>query len=71
MTADIDTSGFNRGIARFTDKPVHLIGGGTTVGLLAMSLAFLRGFRKIHLYGFDSCYRGDEHHAYAQNLNDG
>lgn len=52
-------------------KPVHLIGGGTTVGLLAMSLAFLRGYRKIHLYGFDSCYRGNNHHAYTQPLNDG
>lgn len=51
--------------------PIHLIGGGTTVGLLAMSLAFLRGYRKIHLYGFDSCYRDGEHHAYAQDLNDG
>jgi hypothetical protein len=53
------------------DKPVHLIGGGTTVGLLAMSLAYLRGYRKIHLYGFDSCYRGSSHHAYVQTLNDG
>ncbi|HLO79213.1 MAG TPA: class I SAM-dependent methyltransferase [Magnetospirillum sp.] len=52
-----------------TDKPVHLIGGGTTVGTLAMSLAFLMGFRKIHLYGFDSCYHGPEHHAYPQPLN--
>jgi hypothetical protein len=28
------------------------------------------GYRKIHLYGFDSSYREDTHHAYMQNLND-
>jgi hypothetical protein len=53
------------------DKPIHLIGGGTTVGINAITLAFLRGYRKIHLYGFDSCYQDDEHHAFAQPLNDG
>lgn len=47
-----------------------LIGGGTTVGMNAIALAFCRGYRQIHLYGFDSCYRGDEHHAYPQGLND-
>lgn len=58
-------------LAGFDDRPIHLIGGGTTVGMLAMSLAFLRGYRKIHLYGIDSCYRGDEHHAFPQSMNDG
>jgi hypothetical protein len=52
-------------------RPVHLIGGGTTVGLLAISLAYLRGYRKIHLYGFDSCYHENRHHAYHQAINDG
>ncbi len=51
------------------DRPVHLIGGGSTVGLNAMVIAFARGFRKIHLYGFDSSYRDDDHHAYRQDLN--
>jgi hypothetical protein len=37
-----------------------------TVGLNAMVLAFAAGYRKIHLYGFDSSYRADEHHAYPQ-----
>jgi hypothetical protein len=51
-------------------RPVHLIGGGSTVGMNAMVLAFAAGFRKIHLYGFDSSYKADEHHAYRQGLND-
>lgn len=51
-------------------RPVHLIGGGSTVGMNAMVLAFARGARKLHLYGFDSSYRDDAHHAYPQALND-
>jgi uncharacterized Rossmann fold enzyme len=51
-------------------RPVHLIGGGSTVGLNAMVLAVARGYREMHLYGFDSSYRDDDHHAYAQGLND-
>ncbi len=51
-------------------RPVHLIGGGSTVGLCSMVLAYALGYRKIHLYGFDSSYREDTHHAYMQNLND-
>lgn len=47
--------------------PEHtLIGGGTTVGLSAMVIVYALGFRKLHLYGYDSSYRGDAGHAYAQ-----
>lgn len=45
-------------------------GTGTTVGLKALYLAGFSGFRKFHLYGMDSCYLGDSHHAYRQALND-
>jgi len=49
-----------------------LIGGGTTVGLQAMSIAYALGHRKIHLFGFDSSYSAaGEGHAYRQPLNDG
>lgn len=49
------------------DQPEHtLIGGGTTVGLSAMALAYTLGFRKLHLYGYDSSYRGEASHAYPQ-----
>lgn len=52
-------------------RPVHLVGGGSTVGLNAMVLAWMRGYRNIHLYGYDSSFSGDDHHAYAQPQNDG
>lgn len=47
--------------------PEHtLIGGGTTVGLSGMVVAYALGFRQLHLYGYDSSYRGKEAHAYQQ-----
>lgn len=46
------------------------IGGGSTVGLRAIALAYVLGFREFRLFGFDSCYR-NSHHAYPQYLNDG
>lgn len=52
-------------------RPVHLIGGGTTSALNAMVLMSASGYRKLHLYGLDSSYRGGDHHAYGQVLNDG
>lgn len=36
-----------------------LIGGGTTSGLRAITLSYVLGFRKIVLYGFDSCLAKD------------
>lgn len=47
-----------------------LVGGGSTVGLKTMCLAYILGYRNIHLYGMDSCYRDGKHHAYSQSLND-
>lgn len=45
--------------------------GGTTVTLRALPLLGMLGFRKIHVYGFDSCIKGKAHHAYEQKENDG
>lgn len=55
---------------KFPNKPIMLVGGGATVGLKTMNLAYLAGFRKLHFYGFDSCYSGESNHAYPQPLND-
>lgn len=52
------------------DKPMHLLGGGTTVGMKALLIAHEIGFRKIHLYGMDSSYSEHEHHIYSQPAND-
>ena len=52
------------------DFDYALIGGGTTVGLSAMCLAYTMGYRKFHLYGYDSSHKDDKGHAYSQPEND-
>lgn len=54
-----------------SDKPVaQLVGGGSTVGLRAMYLAWwILGFTEFHIYGFDSSYEDGDGHAYQQALN--
>lgn len=54
------------------DQPgeTTFISGGSTVVLNAMCLAYALGYRELHLYGVDSSYRENQHHAYAQPLND-
>lgn len=53
------------------DKPLNMVGGGSYVGLVGMAIAYCLGFRKQHLYGYDSSYAEGHHHAYDQRLNDG
>jgi hypothetical protein len=55
----------------YAAKPVHLLSGGTTVGMKACLIAELVGARAIHLYGMDSCYTDNHHHAYPQPMNKG
>jgi uncharacterized Rossmann fold enzyme len=65
------TGSAERGIlSRYQDRPWALVPGGGTVGLRAMVLGYMAGYRNIHLYGMDSSYAGDAHHAYPQALND-
>ena len=52
------------------DRDCVFIGGGSSVGLQSMSIAYAMGFRNIHLYGFDSSYLDGAGHAYAQTQND-
>lgn len=48
----------------------YLLNSGTTAGLAAMAIAYVLGYRTMYLYGFDSSYENDLHHAYSQTLND-
>lgn len=45
--------------------------GGCTVTLRAIALMRLLGWKHGHIYGFDSCLKDGEHHAYDQPENDG
>ena len=52
------------------DPAQALIGGGLTIGLSAMALAYVMGYRQLHLYGYDSSDRQEASHAYAQTTTD-
>lgn len=42
---------------------------GTTAGVRAISVMRMLGFQKFHIFGLDSCWIGNEHHAYEQPEN--
>jgi len=47
------------------DPGWHIVGGGCTVGLRALSIAIVLGYENIHFFGFDTCLgEKDAHHAY-------
>lgn len=46
------------------------VNGGSTVMLRAIPLLRMLGFKKFHIYGWDSCLMDGAHHAYAQEEND-
>lgn len=43
---------------------------GTTVAIRAISLLRMLGFQSFDIFGLDSCWFDDRHHAYAQPEND-
>jgi len=66
-------SGTDNGIEELLDELYELwfsVPGGSTVTLRGLCLLRMLGFHKIHMYGFDSCYRDSAHHAYDQPEND-
>jgi hypothetical protein len=66
-----DDEAYREILEQYPDKPWGIIGTGNTVGLTSIVLGFFMGYRKFHLYGMDSSYSEDTHHAYPQSLNDG
>lgn len=47
-----------------------ILPGGSTVMLRTIPLMRVLGFKKMEIYGFDSCVMGKDHHAYDQEEND-
>lgn len=52
-------------------REYYPVQGGATVSLCALPLLAMLGFKRINVYGLDSCLRNGEHHAYDQPENDG
>lgn len=51
----------------YGDKGWTQIPGGTTMGLRWITLGYHLGFRKFHLHGLDSSFRGKASHAYPDH----
>lgn len=52
----------------FPKKPGSLIGGGNTITMRAPHLAYLMGFKDVHIYGLDSSLAPDgSDHAYKKH----
>lgn len=51
----------------FDAERINAIPGGCTVGTRAILCAIGMGYKKIRLYGFDSCIDENKHHAYEFN----
>lgn len=56
--------------AQYGAKKWTTVPGGTTVLVRTIPLLRMLGYRRFHLYGCDSCLKGDAHHAYSQPEND-
>lgn len=52
------------------DTDYVLIGGGVTIGLTSMCLSYAMGYRKMHLFGYDSSNKAGKDHAYDVPLTE-
>ena len=48
------------------DRPWIPVQAGSTLTLRGIRLFNILGYKNFHVFGFDSCYQGDDHHAYEQ-----
>lgn len=46
-----------------------LLAGGSACGNSSLTTAYALGFRDLHIFGFDSCHRDGNSHAYDQPMN--
>jgi len=54
---------------RVRDGGYALVGGDSSVGVCALCVAFIKGHRDLHIFGFDTSYRGGKSHGYKQRIN--
>lgn len=58
-------------VIRQLNPGASILTSAPTVGLQALNLMHVLGYRIVHLYGYDSSNRDGAHHAYVQQLNEG
>jgi hypothetical protein len=59
-----------RALSGMDDVPALTVPVGAA-GIHALYVAMVLGYKKLLLFGYDFSYRGVEHHAFEQKLNDG
>jgi hypothetical protein len=57
-------------LRKYYFERTYPVTGGTTIGIRTITLLRLLGFQTIEIFGLDSCWKGDRHHAYSQPEND-
>jgi len=69
---DVEVFHLSTPTSRFTfpDHDLYM-GGGGTIGLTALGLAYVLGYRRVILYGYDSSFDGDASHVTPQAQNAG
>lgn len=61
-----------RALASMKSGPVHgVLAPLGAAGIHALYIALILGFRNLKLFGYDLSYRGDDHRAFPQPMNDG
>lgn len=60
---------FENLIKDFGSPEFALVGNHGSVGNVSLTLVYARGFRNIHVFGFDSSFREKAGHAYEQPMN--
>ncbi len=54
---------------RVRDGGYTLVGGDSSVGVCALCVAYILGFRDLHVFGYDTSYREGKSHGYKQRIN--
>jgi len=55
---------------RIDEGGYTLVGGDSSVGVCALCVAYIKGYRDLHIFGYDTSYREGKSHGYKQRIND-
>jgi hypothetical protein len=56
--------------AKIKEGGYALVGGDSSVGVCALCAVYIKGFRELHIFGYDTSYRDGKGHGYKQRIND-
>ena len=56
--------------ARVAKGGYALVGGDSSVGVCALCASYIKGYRELHIFGYDTSHRDGKGHGYKQRMND-